>query len=65
MLSISVDFIESKEMGEKIYRQKNSFDFKFAFQNLYNIKILITTIARRSNNLIFSEYPKRRKEIFF
>lgn len=32
MLSISVDFIESKEMGEKIYRQKNSFD-KFAFQN--------------------------------
>lgn len=32
MLSISVDFIESKEMGEKIY-QKNSFDFKFAFQN--------------------------------
>lgn len=33
MLSISVDFIESKEMGEKIYRQKNSFDFKFAFQN--------------------------------
>lgn len=28
MLSISVDFIESKEMGEKIYRQKNSFDFK-------------------------------------
>lgn len=33
MLSISVDFIESKEMGEKIYRQKNCFDFKFAFQN--------------------------------
>lgn len=28
MLNISVDFIESKEMGEKIYRQKNSFDFK-------------------------------------
>lgn len=28
MLSISVDFIESKEMREKIYRQKNSFDFK-------------------------------------
>lgn len=28
MLSISVDFIESKKMGKKIYRQKNSFDFK-------------------------------------
>lgn len=64
MLSISVDFIESKEMGEKIYRQKNSFDFKFAFQNFIQYNANFNN-NDRSNNLIFSEYPKRRKEIFF